>query len=55
VLADLYVEERSWTKLPEYRAQMAKALGIKESDVDRLIAEFRTEEILWNPQAPGQG
>ena len=34
-----YVEERSWTKLLDYGAERAKALGIKESDVDRLIAE----------------
>ncbi len=39
-----YVEERSWTKLLDYGAERARALGIKESDVDRLIAESRTEQ-----------
>ena len=38
-----YVEERSWTKLLDYGAERAKALGIKECDVDRLIAESRAE------------
>ena len=36
-----YVEERSWTRLLDYGAERAKALGVKESDVDRLIAESR--------------
>ena len=39
-----YVEERSWTRLLDYGAERAKALGIKESDVDRLIAESRSEQ-----------
>lgn len=39
-----YVEDRSWTKLLDYGAERAKTLGIKESDVDRLIAESRTEQ-----------
>ena len=39
-----YVEERSWTKLMDYGSERAKALGIKESDVDRLIAESRAEQ-----------
>jgi metal-responsive CopG/Arc/MetJ family transcriptional regulator len=38
-----YIEERSWTKLLDYGAGRAKALGVKESDVDRLIAESRAE------------
>jgi metal-responsive CopG/Arc/MetJ family transcriptional regulator len=42
--AKRYVEERSWTKLLDYGAERAKALGIKESDVDRLIAESRAEQ-----------
>ena len=47
VLADAvkrYVEERSWMKLLDYGAERAKALGVKESDVDRLIAESRAEQ-----------
>ncbi len=39
-----YVEDRSWTKLLDYGAERAKALGIKESDVDRLIAESRADQ-----------
>jgi metal-responsive CopG/Arc/MetJ family transcriptional regulator len=39
-----YVEERSWTKLLGYRAERAKALGVKESDIDRLIAQSRAEQ-----------
>jgi hypothetical protein len=46
VLADAvqrYLEDRSWTKLFEYGAERANALGLRESDIDRLIAESRTE------------
>ncbi len=39
-----YIEERSWKKLLNYGAERAKALGIEESDVDRLIAESRAEQ-----------
>ena len=39
-----YVEERSWTKLLDYGAERAKALGIKESDIDRLITDSRAEQ-----------
>lgn len=39
-----YVEERSWTKLLDYGVERAKTLGIKESDIDRLIAESRAEQ-----------
>ena len=47
VLADAvrrYLEDRSWTRLLDYGAEKAEALGIKESDVDRLIAESRGEQ-----------
>ena len=46
VLADAvqrYLEDRSWTKLFEYGAERANALGLRESDADRLIADSRTE------------
>src|SRR5215472_11143761 len=46
ILADAvtrYLEDRSWTNLMSYGAEQAKALGIAESDVDRLIAESRAE------------
>ncbi len=39
-----YVEDRSWTKLLDYGAEQAKALGVKEADVNRLIAESRAEQ-----------
>ena len=39
-----YVEERSWAKLLGYGAERAKTLGVKESDIDRLIAESRAEQ-----------
>ena len=38
-----YLEDRSWTRLFDYGAERANALGLHESDTDRLIAEFRTE------------
>ncbi len=38
-----YVEDRSWTTLPDYGAERAKELGVKESDIDHLIAESRAE------------
>src|SRR4051794_9305800 len=34
--AKRYVEDRSWTKLLDYGAERAKALGVKECEVDRL-------------------
>jgi metal-responsive CopG/Arc/MetJ family transcriptional regulator len=39
-----YVEDRSWTKLLDYGGERANALGVKESDIDRLIAESRAEQ-----------
>lgn len=39
-----YVEEKSWAKLVEEGQANAKRLGIKESDVDRLISEYRIEQ-----------
>ncbi|HWF08368.1 MAG TPA: hypothetical protein VG297_07885 [Bryobacteraceae bacterium] len=47
VLADAvkrYVEERSWTKLLNCGTERAKVLGVKESDIDRFIAESRAEQ-----------
>jgi metal-responsive CopG/Arc/MetJ family transcriptional regulator len=38
-----YLEDRSWTRLLVYGQERAAELGIKESDVDRLIAESRAE------------
>ena len=39
-----YLEDRSWTRLLDYGAERARGLGIKESDIDRLIAESRAEQ-----------
>jgi hypothetical protein len=36
-----YLEDRSWTKLLNDAQENARSLGIKESDVDRLIQEHR--------------
>jgi metal-responsive CopG/Arc/MetJ family transcriptional regulator len=35
---------RDWEKLHRYGRQQARKLGIKESDVDRIVHEFRAEE-----------
>jgi metal-responsive CopG/Arc/MetJ family transcriptional regulator len=39
-----YVDDHSWTSLLAYGAERAKALGLQESDVDGLIAEYRAEQ-----------
>jgi len=47
VLADAvqrYLEDRSWTRLLDYGAERAKALGVEESDIDRLIGESRSQD-----------
>jgi predicted transcriptional regulator len=38
-----YMEERSWATLMTEGQENARRLGFKESDVDRLIAEYRQE------------
>jgi hypothetical protein len=38
-----YLEEKSWVKLVEDGQENAKRLGIKGSDVERLISEYRSE------------
>ena len=46
VLADAvkrYLEDRSWTRLLGYGRERAAERGIKESDIDSLIAESRAE------------
>jgi metal-responsive CopG/Arc/MetJ family transcriptional regulator len=46
VLADAvkrYLEDRSWTRLLGYGRERAAEMGIKESDIDSLIAESRAE------------
>ena len=39
-----YVEERGWVELVERGREHAKRLGIQESDVDRLISDYRAEK-----------
>jgi metal-responsive CopG/Arc/MetJ family transcriptional regulator len=39
-----YLENRSWVEMLGYGQERAKALGYNESDVDRLIAESRSEQ-----------
>jgi CopG family transcriptional regulator/antitoxin EndoAI len=36
-----YIQERRWAELRRYGAQQARRLGIKETDVQRLIEEYR--------------
>lgn len=36
-----YMEDREWSKLFAYGEERAKALGLTEDDVPRLIAEIR--------------
>ena len=36
-----YIDEKSWAALLETNQQNASRLGLTESDVDRLIAEYR--------------
>jgi hypothetical protein len=39
-----YVDEKSWERLIESGQENAKRLGLKESDVDSLIAEYRGDK-----------
>lgn len=36
-----YLQEQRWAALRGYGAQQARKLGAKETDVERLIAEYR--------------
>ena len=36
-----YLQERRWAELRRYGAQQASRLGLKETDVGRLIKEYR--------------
>ena len=38
-----YVDEQEWQKILAYGRERAKALGLTEEDVPRLIAEVRQE------------
>ena len=38
-----YLEKQSWVKFVERNERRAKDMGITEGDVDRLIAEYRSE------------
>jgi predicted transcriptional regulator len=39
-----YLEERSWQRVTQSARTRTKAMGIKEDDVTRLIAESRAEQ-----------
>jgi metal-responsive CopG/Arc/MetJ family transcriptional regulator len=46
VVADavrVYLEKQSWVQFVERNERRAREMGITEDDVDRLIAEYRTE------------
>jgi len=36
-----YLQERRWAELRQYGAKQASTLGLKETDVERLITEHR--------------
>jgi hypothetical protein len=39
-----YVEEQSWARLVTAGQENSRRLGLKESDTERLIAEYRREK-----------
>lgn len=39
-----YIQEKKWRELKEYGARQAQRLGIKETEVERLIEEYRKGE-----------
>ena len=39
-----YVDEKSWERLIDSGQKNARRLGLKESDVDGLIAEYRGDK-----------
>ncbi len=39
-----YVDEQSWAKLVTSGQENSRRLGLKESDTERLIAEYRQEK-----------
>ena len=39
----LYLRQMKWAELRRYGAARARDLGIRESDVDRLVQEYRQE------------
>ncbi len=48
VLADAvhkYIEEQSWVQFVEKNERKARENGIREEDVDRLISEYRRENV----------
>lgn len=40
-----YLDEQSWLKYVERNEKRAQTIGIREEDVDRLIAETRRESV----------
>lgn len=41
--ADRYLKDRRWQRLLSYGEQQARALGLTDADVPRLIEEYRQE------------
>ena len=39
-----YLKEQSWMEFVERNERRAREMGITEGDVDRLIAEYRSED-----------
>jgi CopG family transcriptional regulator/antitoxin EndoAI len=39
-----YIDDKEWTALRSYGTARAKARGITEADVDRIIHEYRQEK-----------
>jgi hypothetical protein len=40
---ELYLKDRRWQRLLAYGEQQARNLGLSETDVPRLIEEYRRE------------
>ncbi len=36
-----YVQEQEWRSLQQYGARRARRLGIRENEVERVVAEYR--------------
>ena len=39
-----YISDERWRRLREYGAEQSQRLGVRQSDVERLIHEYRREQ-----------
>ncbi|HEX3035396.1 MAG TPA: ribbon-helix-helix protein, CopG family [Thermodesulfobacteriota bacterium] len=39
-----YIQEKKWQDIQEYGARQAKKLGVSETEVERIIDEYRKEK-----------